>query len=185
MITETAVCADYNLTEGAPSELAPWFAIRVMSNRERAVASLLEGKGFQVSLPLYWSRRNGTGRRKQSVLFPGYLFSSFDPSILLPILSVPGVVHIVCRQRTPVPVDPSEMDAIRRLADAALDSQPCAWLAIGERVRVREGPLAGVEGILAREGTRDRIVISVSLLMRSVMVELNRSAVETADALVA
>jgi len=184
VITETAILTDYNLTEAPMSELLPWYAIRVMSNRERAVASLLEGKGFQVSLPLYRSRRNGTGRHKRSVLFPGYLFSSFDPNVLLPILSVPGVVHIVCRQRTPVPVDPSEMDAVRRLADAALDSQPCAWIAIGERVRVREGPLAGVEGILAREGTRDRIVISISLLMRSVMVELDRSAVESVDSVV-
>jgi transcription antitermination factor NusG len=182
VITETAVYTDYSLTEAASSEFAPWYAIRVMSNRERAVASLLEGRGFQVSLPLYWSRRNGTGRRKLSVLFPGYLFSSFDPNILLPILSVPGVVHIVCRQRVPVAVDPTEMNAVRRLSDASLESQPCAWIAIGERVRVREGPLAGVEGILAREGTRDRIVISVSLLMRSVMVELNRSAVESAEA---
>jgi transcription antitermination factor NusG len=182
VITETAFYTDYNLNEAATTQLTPWYAIRVMSNRERAVASLLQGKGFQVSLPLYWSRRNGTGRRKLSVLFPGYLFSSFDPNVLLPILSVPGVVHIVCRQRIPVAVDPVEMDAVRRLADASLESRPCAWIAVGERVRVREGPLAGVEGILAREGTRDRIVISVSLLMRSVMVELDRNAVESADA---
>jgi transcription antitermination factor NusG len=113
------------------------------------------------------------------VLFPGYLFCSFDPNVLLPVISVPGVVHIVCRQRVPISVDPTEMDAVRRLAEAGLDAEPCAWIAIGERVRVREGPMACVEGTLAREGSRDRIVISISLLMRSVMVELDRSAVES------
>jgi len=158
--------------------LVPWYAVRVMSNRERAVASLLEGRGFPVSVPLCRSRRNGTGRRKESVLFPGYLFCSFNPDILLPIISVPGVVHIICRQRVPVPVDPVEMDSVRRLADAGLHAEPCAWIAVGERVRVREGPMAGLEGTLAREGNRNRIVISISLLMRSVMVELDRSAVE-------
>ncbi|HVW08125.1 MAG TPA: transcription termination/antitermination NusG family protein [Bryobacteraceae bacterium] len=155
-----------------------WYAIRVMSNRERAVALLLQGKGFPVSLPLCRSRRHGTGRRRESVLFPGYLFCSFDPNVLLPILSVPGVVHIVCRERTPVAVDPVEMEAVRRLAEAGLNSEPWPWIEIGERVRVREGPMAGVEGILAREGTRNRIVISISLLMRSVLVELDRNAVE-------
>jgi transcription antitermination factor NusG len=179
VVTESAVCTDYDLNETIASHLLPWYAIRVMSNRERAVASLLEGRGFPVSVPLCRSRRHGTGRRKESVLFPGYLFCSFNPNVLLPIISVPGVVHIICRQRVPVAVDPEEMNSVRRLADAGLHAEPCAWIAIGERVRVREGPMAGVEGTLAREGNRDRIVISISLLMRSVMVELDRSAVES------
>ena len=179
MVTESAVCTDYYLNEAAASDLLPWYVIRVMSNRERAVATLLQGRGFPVSLPLCRSRRNGTGRRKESVLFPGYLFCSFDSNVLLPVISVPGVVHVVCRQRVPVAVDPVEMDAVRRLAEAGLNAEPCPWIAIGERVRVREGPMAGVEGTLAREGSRNRIVISISLLMRSVMVELERSAVES------
>jgi transcription antitermination factor NusG len=181
VVTQSAIFTDYNLIEAERHPSFPWYAIRVMSNRERAVASLLEGKGFPVCLPLCRSRRNVTGRRRETVLFAGYLFCSFDPNVLLPILCVPGVVHIVCRQRTPVPVDPVEMDAVRRLTEAGVDSEPCDWIAIGERVRVREGALAGVEGIMAREGTRDRIVISISLLMRSVMVELDRTAVESAD----
>ena len=179
MVTENAVCTEYGLNETTANDLLPWYAIRVMSNRERAVASLLQGRGFPVSLPLCRCRRNGTGRRKESVLFPGYLFCSFNRHLLLPIISVPGVVHIVCRQQVPVAVDAVEMNAVRRLAEAGLDAEPCAWIAIGERVRIREGPMAGVEGTLAREGSRDRIVISISLLMRSVMVELDRSAVES------
>jgi transcription antitermination factor NusG len=179
VVTASAICADYDLNEAAASDLPPWYAIRVMSNRERAVATLLQGRGFPVTLPLCRSRRNGTGRRRESVLFPGYLFCSFDPNVLLPIISVPGVVHVVCRQRVPVAVDPVEMDVVRRLAEAGLNAEPCAWIAIGERVRVLQGPMAGVEGTLAREGSRDRIVISISLLMRSVMVELDRGAVES------
>ncbi|HEY4085638.1 MAG TPA: transcription termination/antitermination NusG family protein [Bryobacteraceae bacterium] len=179
MVTENSICTDYYLSEDTSSDLLPWYAIRVMSNRERAVAALLQGRGFPVSVPLCRSRRNGTGRRKESVLFPGYLFCAFDPNVLLPIISVPGVVHVVCRDRVPVAVDPMEMEAVRRLAEAGFNAEPCAWIAIGERIRVREGPMAGVEGTLAREGNRDRIVISISLLMRSVMVELDRSAVES------
>ena len=80
----------------------------------------------------------------------------------------------------PVPVDRGEMEAIRRLADAGIESEPCNYIGVGDRVRVLEGPMAGVEGILAREAGRNRIVISVSLLMRSVMVELDRAHVEGA-----
>jgi transcription antitermination factor NusG len=177
--TESIVRTEFNLTEAAMIAPVPWYAVRVMSNRERTVASLLQGKGFAISLPLCRSRRNGTGRRKESVLFPGYLFCSFNPAVLLPIISVPGVVHIICRERVPVAVDPAEMEAVQRLADAGLESEACPYIGIGQRVRVCGGPMAGVEGILAREGTRNRLVISVSLLMRSVMVELERSVVES------
>lgn len=181
MFATTAECAQYNLIEAIMNRPAAWYAIRVMSNRERTVASILAAKGFPVSLPICRSRRNRTGRLKESVLFPGYLFCSFDPKALLPIISVPGVVHIICRERMPVPVDPIEMEAIQQLAKAGLDSEPWPYIMIGERVRICEGPMAGVEGILAREGSRDRIVISISLLMRSVMVELDRTAVESIE----
>lgn len=180
MTIETASWTGNHAVADVADVCAPWYAVRVMSNRERVVASLLSARGLPVSLPLYRSRRNGTGRRKETVLFPGYLFCSFDSKVLLPVVSVPGVVHVVCRDRMPVPVDRGEMEAIRRLADAGIESEPCNYIGVGDRVRVLEGPMAGVEGILAREAGRNRIVISVSLLMRSVMVELDRAHVEGA-----
>jgi hypothetical protein len=49
-------------------------------------------------------------------------------------------------------------------------------------VRIREGSLAGVEGILVDVKNSWRIVISVDLLQRSVAVELDRAAIEPAPA---
>jgi transcription antitermination factor NusG len=50
-------------------------------------------------------------------------------------------------------------------------------LELGQRVRIEDGALSGVEGVLTSfRGTR-RIVVSISLLRRSVALEIDRCAV--------
>lgn len=169
----------WKLPEPAPALVQPeWYVVRVMSNRERVVAGFLTGRGIQACVPLCAPEAERPARRKERVLFPGYVFCSFDATRLLPVVSVPGVVGVVCSGRKPAPVAPNEMLALRRLMESGFPSRPHPYLSVGERVRVRFGPMAGAEGVLVRDGGRDRIVISVSLLMRSVMVELERALVE-------
>ncbi len=110
-----------------------------------------------------------------AALFPGYVFCRFDPLELLPIKTVPWVIDIVSRGRVPVAVDEDEMRGIQLLAASGLPSQPRTYLSVGERVEVREGPLEGVKGILIRERGQERLIISVSLLLRSVIVEVDRT----------
>jgi transcription antitermination factor NusG len=104
----------------------------------------------------------------------------FDASAPLAVLTVPGVVAIVCCGRTPEPVDPSEMRAVQRLAASGLVSEPYPHLRVGERVCLTAGPLEGVEGLLIREHGIDRVVITVSLLQRSILAEVERGWVEPA-----
>ena len=171
MITDSS----HDATSTRSSE---WFAIRVKSNCERVVAASLEGKGFEVCVPVCRPARYARSRNKERALFPGYIFSCFDRAYVLPIVVVPGVVNIVGRGPIPEPLDPTEMLAVRKLANSGLASEPCPWLRVGQRVRVWEGPLEGVEGILVRERGEDRLVISVSLLLRSVIAEVDRMSVE-------
>ena len=155
-----------------------WFAVRVKSNCERNVASALGFKGFEVCLPLCRPRRPSKRKPKEIALFPGYVFSSFDALNLLPVLTVPGVVGVVCCGRTPEPVDRAEMYSLQRLAASGVISEPHPYLQVGQRVCISEGPLEGVEGLLVRECGADRLVISVSLLQRSVIAEVERHWVE-------
>jgi transcription antitermination factor NusG len=155
-----------------------WFALRVMSNCERAVVTSLNGKGFDVCLPLCKPYSRPRQKTKERALFPGYVFCCFDPGIPLPVLTVPHVVAIVGRGRIPEPVDPTEMRMVQQLATSGVTAEPYPHLRTGERVRISEGPLEGVEGFVVREQGRDRLVISVSLLQRSVAAEVERSWVE-------
>lgn len=155
----------------------PWFALHVETNREKLVASLLCNKGYTAFLPLYRARRRWSDRFKdvQRALFPGYLFCRFDPLHRLPVLTTPGVRYVVGLGKIPVPVCEAEIEAVRRIVGSALSSLAWPFLQVGDFVRLEEGPLAGLEGILIQFKGRHRLVVSVTLLQRSVAVEIDRA----------
>jgi transcription antitermination factor NusG len=107
-------------------------------------------------------------------LFPGYLFCRFDVCDRLPILSTPGVIDIAGAGKTAVPVADEEIEAIRAILRSGLAAQPWPFLRVGSRVYVERGPLAGVEGIITNTDKVYCLVVSVSLLQRSVGVEIDR-----------
>ncbi len=160
-----------------PGLISPWFALRVKSNYEKSVAFRLRNMGYAEFLPLYRRlRRWPTGQRVVSLpLFPGYLFSSFDPEERQPILKIPGVLHIVSSQSIPVPVDSGELSAVRRVLESPQFSEPWPFLNVGDRVLLVRGPLAGIRGVLIRVEERSyRVIVSVALLQRSLAVEVDR-----------
>jgi len=155
----------------------PWFALQVRSRYEKTVASFLDGKGYEWFLPTYRSRKRWSDRIKESdqPLFPGYLFCRFDPQVRLPILKTPGLIAIVGSAKIPIPVDPEEILALRTLVSSGLHRQPWPYLVTGQRVRIEYGALAGLEGIFLHEKGADRLVLSVTLLQRSIAAEIDRS----------
>ena len=159
-----------------PGQL-PWYALRIQSRLASVASTTLRGKGYEEFLPLYRSRRRWSDRIKeiQLPLFPGYLFCRFDVGDrLMPILTTPGVVGIVGAGKTPVPVDLDEIEAVRAILRSGLAAQPWPSLAVGSKVYIERGPLAGLEGIITNTDKVYRLIVSVSLLQRSVAVEIDR-----------
>jgi len=130
-------------------------------------------------LPLYTEQRRWSDRFKEIELplFPGYVFSQFDPKNRLPILTVPGVVHIVGTGKNPVPIDETEIQAIQAAVRSGYATRPSPFLQIGHKVRIEHGPLCGIEGILTGFRGHHRLVLSITLLQRSVAVEINGESV--------
>jgi transcription antitermination factor NusG len=159
---------------GDNQALEQWFALRVKSRSEKLVALIARNKGFQEFLPLHQCRRRWSDRFKsvELPLFPGYVFCRLNPERRLPILTIPGVLHFVGLGRIPVPIDDAEIAAIEIAVRSGLQIEQWPFLNVGQRVRVEFGPLAGVEGILVEVRKQRRIVVSVSLLQRSVGVEI-------------
>jgi transcription antitermination factor NusG len=140
---------------------------------------LLTGKGYQTFLPTYTAEKRWRGKSKDvaTPLFPGYVFCRFDAHKRLPVLVTAGVLAVVGRGRIPVPVENSEIDAIQRVVSSGLWVEPWPYLEVGQQVRIQDGALGGLEGILVSFRGSRRIVVSVSLLCRSVSLEIERSAV--------
>jgi len=188
MSTSTALCLDTSINDQdvvseadlvSPSPflpactgLNPWYVLYVKPRHEKRVSTVLRGKDFEEFLPLY-ARRTAT-RLSELPLFPGYVFCRMDPSNRLPVLSIPGVFSVVGFAGKATAVDETEIEALQRVVRSGLVRQPWPTLPAGTRVTVARGPMQGVEGVVMRTKTSARIVISVTVLQRSVAVELNR-----------
>lgn len=159
-----------------------WFALHVRSRFEATVAAHLDGKGYEFFLPMYVEKRHWSDRVKEIELplFPGYVFCRFDPQARLPILVTPGVIGVVGMGKTPIPILEEEIASIQAVVKSGLPSQPCPYLQIGERVRIESGPLQGLMGILEEIKGRHRLILAVTLLQRSVAVEIDMACVRRA-----
>jgi transcription antitermination factor NusG len=154
--------------------------VRVRSRAEKLVHAALVNKQYECFLPTYRSRRRWSDRIKEldAVLFPGYTFCRFDPSKRLAILTTPGVVSIISSSQGPIEVDERELAFVRSLILSGGVVGPWPFLREGQYVAVERGPLAGVEGIIVSLKGQFRLVVSVSLLQRSVAVEIDRDWVK-------
>jgi len=157
-----------------------WYALHVKPRFEKYVTRQLESKGYETFLPTYVLKRKWSDRTKSLSfpLFPSYVFCRFDIHSRLPIVITPGVMAVLGTGKIATPVDEAELVAIRHITESGLLAEPCPYLGVGELVRVEAGPLEGLIGIVLRTKGADRLVVSVSLLMRSVSVEIERSRVK-------
>src|ERR1700691_1371597 len=171
-----------NCSETSP-EAGPvsWFALQVRGRQEFNISENLGSNGYEWFLPLYKSRKRCSDRIKQfdSPLFPGYVFCRFNPLDRLPILKIPGVIQIVGFNRQLVAVDEDEIRGIQALVALGIPNHPCPYLEVGDKVRIESGPLRGLEGLLVDFQGNHQLVLSVTLLQRSVAVKIDSASVSS------
>ena len=157
-----------------------WYAVSVRPRHEKAVTRHLEHWELNYFLPLYRSVRRWKDRRKEldMALFPGYVFVNIGASSRSAVLRAPGVVRFVTFQGQPAVVPASEICALATSMLAGCRPRPHPYLREGKRVRVKNGPLVNTEGIMVRRKEGLRLVLSINLIMRSVMLEVDEADVE-------
>ena len=158
------------------AERLRWFAVRTKPRSEKVVAAIAQSKGLEPFVPLYQCRRRWSDRFKSVdlPLFPGYVFCRLNPEYRLPVLTIPGVLHFVGLGKIPAPIEDTEIAAIQNALRSGLLAEPWEYLEVGQRVRIEEGPLSGLEGLLVEVRKKHRIVVSISLLKRSMAIEIER-----------
>jgi transcription antitermination factor NusG len=156
-----------------------WYALQLRTRWENSTAALLSTKGYPTFLPTSKTllQVRGTSSVHETPLFPGYVFCRFNACHRLPVLVTPGVIAVVGRGRIPVPVEDCEIASLQRAVSTGLRVETWPFLEVGQMVRIEDGALAGIEGILTGFKGIHRIVLSVSLLRRSVALEVDRSAI--------
>jgi transcription antitermination factor NusG len=157
-----------------------WYATYTCANHEKRVSKQLEQRSVEHFLPLYESVHRWKDRhmRLQLPLFPGYVFVHLALRDRLSILQIPGVVRLVGFNGHPSALPEGEIEAIRTALARHLRFEPHPYLIVGRRVRIKNGPLQSREGILIRKKGIFRVVLSLDLIMRSTVVEVDSADIE-------
>lgn len=153
-----------------------WYAVYTSSRHEKRIKEQLDGRSIESFLPLYEAVHRWKDRRVRVSLpvFPGYLFVRIClPQHRLPVVAISGVVNLVGRPGCPTPIADHEIEALRICSVGGHSMVPHPYLTAGGRVRVRNGPLTDMQGILVRQKGKARLVLSVKLIARSVAVEVD------------
>ena len=157
-----------------------WYAAYTAPCREKRAFEHLVMRQIESFLPLYRSLRNwknGCRVELERPLFPGYIFVRVARTERVRILEVPNVVSIVSRGRVPEPLSDALIETLRVNLHLR-EAEPHAYLTVGERVSICAGPFSGLSGIVVRQKNSLRVVISLSLLMQSISVEVRREDLE-------
>ena len=159
---------------------AGWYALYTLPRHEKRVADQITRQGFACFLPLYRSIRRWKDRRKELalVLFPGYVFVRMALQSRVRVLQLPGAVHLVGFNGQPAELPEDEIETLRSRLTGSGNIEPHPYLCAGRHVRVRSGPLQGLEGIILRTKDRCRIVLSIHLIMRSIAIEVDDGDLE-------
>lgn len=157
-----------------------WFAAYTSANHEKRVAEQLMQRSVEHFLPLYGSLRKWRDRsvKLDLPLFPGYVFVRLAIRDRLRVLQTPGVAKLVGFNGMPAALPDDEIEALKKGMVRGVRAEPHPFLSVGRRVRVKAGPLEGVEGIVVRRKNRLRLVISLDLIHRAAAVEVEAADLE-------
>jgi len=157
-----------------------WFAVFTKPRHEKRVAQQFAYREVNFFLPLYHPTHQWKNRRKILLdlpLFPNYIFVHIDRGERLRVLSVPGVLGIVGNCRELSCVSEAYIESLREgLRLGKIEPHP--YLSVGERVRIINGAMMGMEGILVRRKNAFRVVITLEMIRQSVAAEVDIADLE-------
>lgn len=157
-----------------------WFAAYTMSRHEKRIASHCERIGIEPFLPLCTSQRSWKNRTTvdlQMPLFPNYIFVRLLPQDHGPLMRLPGLLSIVGNAVGPVMIPDGDMELLRRII-ACKTIEPHPFMTKGDKVRVKTGPLAGLIGVVLKQGNGLRFIVTLDVIGKSVSLHIEGSALE-------
>jgi transcription antitermination factor NusG len=160
-----------------------WYAAYTSANHEKRVTEQLGVRAVEHFLPVYESVRRWRDRRVslQLPLFPGYVFVRIELRKRLQVLQIPGVARLVGFNGVPTALPQNEIDALRRGLENGVRAGPHAFLRVGRKVRVKSGPMTGLQGILKRRKSYSRLVVALELIQQAMILEIDELDLEAVE----
>jgi len=186
-MSETVIGSQIQTLDSRPAAVLPadylevrWYAAYTCANHEKRVREQLEQRSLESYLPVYEAVRRWKDRRMrlQLPLFPGYVFVRMALVDRLRVLQVPSVVHLVGFNGHLAALPDAEIEGLKNGLAGGVRADPHPFLTAGRRVRIKAGPLEGREGILLRRKGSLRVVLSIELIQRSIVVDVDVADVQ-------
>ena len=158
-----------------------WYAVHTRSRHEKQVDLFLSERGVETFLPLVHtlSRRRDRKKYVDIPLFPGYLFVFAEKESLYDVKYTRGVTRIIGTDLdVPTPIPDRQIQDIKSVMETEVQLDPFPYLKKGRMVRVKSGPLKGLEGILVERKGHYKLVIRIDLLQKGAAAEVYISDIE-------
>ncbi len=159
---------------------ANWFAVVTKPRQEQIALQNLQRQAFECFLPMAENPYQRRSKKHQPIiepLFPRYLFLNAiaDTQNLAPVRSTLGVISMV-RFGTELAVIPEQIiNAIKQRISpetGLIKIQPVP-ITPGDKVRVFDGPLSGLNGIVQEKNSERRAILMIEILGRPTRVEVD------------
>ena len=160
--------------------ISSWFALYTMPQNEQSVRRMLDIRQIESFLPTYEVQRVWKNRQRvksQRPLFPSYLFVRINSHQRGTVLSAPGAVRFVGNGRSVLPIPDREIEILRS-ESLRKRVEPWLGLVIGKRVRIRSGPMEGLEGTLVEQRNSFRFVLTVAMINQHAAIEMDANELE-------
>jgi transcription antitermination factor NusG len=157
-----------------------WYAVFTVPQNEKSTARHLSLREVESFVPTYQSVRTWKNRQRVHLalpLFPSYLFVRICHRERGKVLGAPGVLRIVGNHREPLPVPDTTIEFLR--SDLFRNKiEPYRELVVGQKVRICNGAMRGLQGVLVRKNNNLRFVLTIDLLNQHAAVEIGAENLE-------
>ena len=159
-----------------------WYVVYTLPRHEKSIADRLIHQDVETYLPLYSSVRKWNRRQVEVELplFPGYLFVKMVITDRVKVLKHPGVIRLVGFSGNAVPIPDCEIERLRSLL-SVWKAEPYPFLSVGKQIRIRSGPFASLEGRIVRRKGKMRLIVSLELIQRAVLLEMDAAEAQLAS----
>jgi len=158
-----------------------WYVAYTFPKSEKAVQNKLEKIGIHSYLPLRQVVREWSDRKKKLLipLFPNYIFvyasenerhESFIVKEILRYVSFDGKASIISN---------TVIDSLKHILSRTHDVHVEDLTNEGMPVKIIHGPFNGVEGVILRTKGRERLIVQIRALQRSVALNISTADVES------
>lgn len=158
---------------------ARWFVAHTRPRCEKKLLEHCERNEFAATLPCYSSAHKYRGKTVvfRKPLFPGYVFLHLAPGHSVSLRQSDLVANLLNVPDQPL-LQTQLLDILRAL-ESGLEVQLAPEIGAGTRVRIKSGPLRGVEGLVENRLGPDTVVLRLDFISQAAAVRIGAELLET------